>query len=85
MVWCGDSIRPSQQLENLLSGKTPWEQATPAIQSMARLQFFLAAQEILSAPTPQEKRARLDKVPPHAKVHVEYEIKRILRYERGSV
>ncbi len=85
MVWCGDSIRPRRQLEDLLSGKTPYDEATPAIQSMARLQFFLAAQEVLSAATDQEKRARLDKVPPHAKVHVEYEIKRILRYERGSV
>ncbi len=71
--------RPSEQLEDVMMGRVPYEEAPKAIQSLAGMEFRRAAKEILSGETNAEKRARLDRVPDYAKTYVETEIKKILK------
>lgn len=71
--------RPSEQLEDVMMGRIPYEDATASIQSLAGMEFRRAAKEVLAGATNAEKRARLDRVPDYAKRYVETEIKKILK------
>lgn len=70
--------RPSAQLNDLLTGKVSWEDASPAIRSWAMLPIHGAAQTILGAPKPR-RRAMIDKLPPSLRPVLEREIIRLSR------
>lgn len=71
------ALRPSRQLEDLLTGRTPWEDASPAIRSWARLTIHDAAKQILAQPSKGERRNMLARVPAPMRPHVEAEVKRL--------
>ena len=69
--------RPSDELEDLLMGRTAWDDAPDAIRSWARLPIFEAAKTILAAPDKGARRNMLGKIPAAIRPRVEVEIKRL--------
>ena len=69
--------RPSVKLRDLLSGRATWDDADPAIRSMARLQIFGAATMICAAKTRPERVQMLAKIPQTIRPQVEAEVKRL--------
>ena len=75
---CPDEIpRPSKQLEDLLTGKTAWDDAPPAIRSWAQLPIYQAAKQIVAAPDKGTRRNMLGRIPANVRPHVENEVKRL--------
>lgn len=72
-----DAWKPSIQLHAVLSGETPWSDASPSIQSWAQLEIHRGAVDILSLPTIEKRRAILQKIPGDIRVLVEAEIMRL--------
>ena len=70
--------RPSAQLNDLLTGRTAWNDAQPAIRSWAMLTIHGAAQTILAAPKPR-RRSMIDKLPVTLRPILEAEIIRLAR------
>ena len=71
---------PSDLLEDLLEGRTPPDQAHPAILSWSRLHVYKAACWVLSGATKEERKSRLNESPAHARKLIEEEAKRVWRY-----
>ena len=67
--------RPSVLLADLLSGKTAWDDADPAIRSWSRLTIHNAAKTICDAGTRQQRVAMLKKIPASIRPHVEARVK----------
>jgi len=72
-----DDWRPTSRLADLLHGRTPYEQAAPAIQSWARFYFYEAAIEVLNAGDIDARRKKLGRIPGNMRPFVEAEIKRL--------
>jgi len=72
-----DDWRPSRQLADLLSGKLAWGDASPAVESWARLHIYQGACSVLDLPTKGERRNALGKIPASVRPHVEAEAMRI--------
>lgn len=70
---------PSQQLTNLLSGETRWQDAPPSIQSWARFEIHRGALTALRMGTKEERRTYLAKIPDTIRPHMEAEIMRLWR------
>lgn len=71
-------MRPlSDQLNDLLSGETRWEDAEPSIRSWARLGIHRGALSALRMETKEERRTFLDKMPETIRPHMEAEIMRL--------
>lgn len=70
--------RPSAQLNDLLTGKVAWEDASPAIRSWAMMPIHGAAKTILGAPKAR-RRGMIDKLPPTLRPVLEHEIIRLSR------
>ena len=58
--------------------------ASPAIQSWARLQIYRGACSVLSLPTIEARRAALARLPPLIRPYVEAETRRVWAMRRGS-
>jgi len=78
----GDHWRPSLKLRELLMGRTSWDDADPAIQSVARFEIYKAAKQILELDTKGARRNALGKIPAAIRPRVEDEIKRIWALRR---
>ena len=72
-----DIKRPSEQLEDLMYGRTSWDDAPDAIRSWARKGVYDAAKQIMAAPDKGTRRNMLGRVPPHMREMVEAEVKRL--------
>lgn len=68
---------PSYQLAQVLTGRTPYNKAAPAIQSWARFYFYEAAMEVLKAGDIDARRKKLGRIPENMRPYVEAEIKRL--------
>ena len=69
-------MRPSEQLRELLAGRIAWDDAHPAIRSVASRDIFKAAKMIIAAPDKSTRRKMLLKVPAKIRPQVEAEITR---------
>jgi hypothetical protein len=69
--------KPSKQLENVLMGKTSWEDAPLAIKSWARKPIYDAAVQILAAPDKGTRRNMLGRIPAQIRPMVELEVNRL--------
>lgn len=76
--------RPSQLIMDVLSGKTPYEQADKSIQSAVSMEFYRSACYVLDGHDGAEKRKRLDNIPEYVKPYIEKEIKRLLRVRNNK-
>ena len=70
-------IRPSKQLENLMLGRTSWDETPEAIRSWARFFIYQAAKQIIAEPEKKKRQAMLARVPDHMRDKVEAEILRL--------
>lgn len=78
MAYRGTDVKkPSEQLDDLLSGRVSWDDTPDAIRSWARLAFYDGAQQILAAPDKGTRRNMLGRVPPGVRPMVEAEVKRL--------
>ena len=71
--------KPSEQLFDLLMGKTPWDSAPESIRSWARKPIFDAAKEILALPDKATRQKALAKIPHGIRGMVEADMMRIWR------
>ena len=71
-----DVKKPSEQLTDLMMGRTSWADSPASIRSWAQRFIYDAAKQILAAEKPK-RQAMLMKVPPHMRGMVEAEIKRL--------
>lgn len=62
---------PSFQLAELLTGRTAWDDAQPAIQSWATFHIHDAARQLLGMKGAAQRRAGLAKIPAAIRVMVE--------------
>lgn len=69
--------RPSDEMDDLLMGRTPWDDAPDAIKSWARLPIFEAAKTIMAADNMGARRNMLGKIPAAIRPRVEDEVKRL--------
>lgn len=70
-------IRPSKQLENLMFGKTSWDDTPEAIRSWATFHIYQAAKQIIAETEKKKRQAMLARVPQHMRDKVEAEILRL--------
>lgn len=68
---------PSEQLNDLLTGKVKWDEAQPAIRSWASFYIYDAAKQLVLMPDKEKRRMALDKIPSAIRPYVEEEVKRI--------
>ena len=71
-------MRPSEQINQIMSGRSPYEIAQPAIQSACRIQIYQGACEILKLDQPLRK-AALEKLPALIRPYIQEEVVRIWR------
>ena len=68
---------PSEQLNDLLTGKVKWDEAQPAIRSWASFYIYDAARQLVLMPEKEKRRMALGKIPSAIRPFVEEEVKRI--------
>lgn len=68
---------PSEQLNDLLTGKVKWDEAQPAIRSWASFYIYDAAKQLVLMPDKEKRRMALDKISSAIRPHVEKEVQRI--------
>jgi len=68
---------PSEQLNDLLTGKIKWDEAQPAIRSWASFYIYDAAKQLVTMPDKEKRRMALGKIPSAIRPFVEKEVKRI--------
>lgn len=68
---------PSEQLNDLLTGKIKWNEAQPAIRSWASFYIYDAAKQLVTMPDKEKRRMALGKIPSAIRPYVEEEVKRI--------
>lgn len=73
----GEHWRPSVKLRELLMGRTAWDDADPAIQSVASFEIYKAAKQILAMGGKGARRNALGKIPASIRPKVEDEVKRL--------
>jgi hypothetical protein len=78
-----DIPTPSEQLVELLSGKTAWEDAPASIRSWAGLEIYRAACAILAEPEKGNRRNMLGRIPRSIRPHVEAEARRVFILRRS--
>jgi len=69
--------RPSKQIEDLLMGRVPWDDAQPGIRSCASKHIYDAAKQIIAAPDKGTRRNMLGRIPAAIRPKVEAEAKRL--------
>ena len=72
-----DVQKPSEQLFELLMGKTPWDNAPESIRSWAQKPIFDAAKQVLDMPDKVARKRALAKIPAAIRPLVEAEIMRL--------
>jgi hypothetical protein len=72
-----DIKRPSEQLEDLLLGRTSWDNSPPAVRSWARFAIYEAAKQIIAEPKKETRQKMLVRVPSHVRSMVSDEVKRL--------
>jgi len=78
----GEHWRPSVKLRELLMGQTTWDDADPAIRSVAGFEIYKAAVQILALDTKGARRNALGKIPAAIRPRVEAEVKRVWQLRR---
>lgn len=68
---------PSQQLDDLLSGRVAYEEAAPAIQSWAQHSIHIGAMSLLRIKEKEARNAELQKVPENLRELVRAEVVRL--------
>lgn len=68
---------PSEQLNDLLTGKIKWDEAQPAIRSWASFYIYDAAKQLVTMPDKEKRRIALGKISSAIRPYVEEEVKRI--------
>lgn len=68
---------PSEQLNDLLTGKVKWDEAQPAIRSWASFYIYDAAKQLVLMPDKEKRRMALGILPNAIRPFVEEEVKRI--------
>lgn len=68
---------PTEQLNDLLTGKVKWDEAQPAIRSWASFYIYDAAKQLVLMPDKEKRRMALGKIPSAIRPYVEEEVKRI--------
>jgi len=71
-----------QAMLDVLEGIVPYDDAAPAIQSWARYFFYEAADEIITLPTIEDRRAALSNIPDGLRPYVEAEVRRLWAFYR---
>ena len=79
----GEHWRPSVKLRDLLMGRTAWDDADPAIQSVAGFEIYKAAKAILAMDGKGARRNALGKIPAPMRPRVEAEVKRLWSMRRA--
>jgi hypothetical protein len=79
----GDVRKPSELLDDLLSGKTAWDDADEAIRSWARIAIYEAADMVLQQPDQGARRNMLGKIPAQMRPRVEAEVMRLFALRKG--
>jgi len=79
----GGASKPSELLDDLLSGKTAWDDADPAIRSWAGLAIYEAADMVLKQPDIGARRNMLGKIPAQMRPRVEAEVMRLFALRKG--
>jgi len=69
--------KPSEQLFDLLMGKTAWADAPDSIKSWAQKPIYDAAKEILAMPNKAARQKALARIPPAIRPRIEAEIMRL--------
>jgi hypothetical protein len=77
MTWPVGIPRPSQQLDDLLSGRVDWKDTPESIRSWATLYLNEAAQEILKQRDKAKRQAMLSRIPARIRPYVEKECMRL--------
>ena len=72
-----DIKRPSEQLEDLMYGRTSWDDTPEAIRSWARFGIYQAACQIIAEPEIGMRKNMLGRVPAHMRAMVQAEVKRL--------
>jgi hypothetical protein len=72
-----DIKRPSEQLEDLMYGRTSWDDTPEAIRSWARFGIYQAARQIVAEPEMGLRRNMIGRVPAHMRAMVQAEVKRL--------
>lgn len=73
-----------KQINDVLTGALPLEEADPSVQSNCRFYFYEGAVEILALPTKQARIAALAKIPALVRPHVEAEALRVWKLRNGK-
>ena len=73
----------SQHLDDLLEGRVTPENADPRILTWAQLMIHKRAEQVLSLPTKEARRADLDMIPATIRPYVEREAKNLFTLRRG--
>lgn len=68
---------PTEQLNDLLTGKVKWDEAQPAIRSWASFYIYDAAKQLVLMPDKEKRRMALGKIPSAIRPYVKEEVKRI--------
>lgn len=68
---------PTEQLNDLLTGKVKWDEAQPAIRSWASFYIYDAAKQLVLMPDKEKRRMALGKIPSDIRPYVKEEVKRI--------
>lgn len=77
-MWLGaDMLKPSEEMRMVLTGELPHDEATPAVQSMCRREFFAAAVVIVKMESKETRRKALQRIPEGCRHRVELEVKRL--------
>lgn len=77
-----DVKKPSEELFDLLTGKTPWDDAPDSIRSWAQKPIFDAAKEVLAMPDKGARQKALARIPSAIRPRVEAEVLRLWRLTR---
>ena len=72
-----DIQKPSEQLFDLLMGKTAWNDAPDSIRSWAQKPIYDAAKQILAMPNKATRKKALTKIPAAIRPRIEAEIMRL--------
>lgn len=74
---------PTQWLDDILTGRIPWDDAPASVQSWARLFIHQAAVDVLKCKSKETRRAALDKMPDFVRPRIEAEALRVFEYEKA--
>lgn len=76
--------KPSEQLDDLLSGKIAPENTPEAILSWARFYIYEGAQELISIRSREGRIRALQKIPPSIRPYIEREARKMWKEKKGK-